>query len=242
MGIKLRGRVGSTLMWAGRTFGIGTTRIPFGVLRGRRWQFNSSVPSCAFGIYEQHIAAVLQSRLRKRGVFFDIGANVGYYTLFASTLIGNSGKVVAFEPEPENMRMLEEHIKINGCTNVIPVQKALSDAPDILLFDGTKRSMCKLSDSGNIKVECTTLDTFILESGVSPEILKMDIEGAEIRALRGADNCLSEIRPEIILSVHDGLLGTCLDILSGYDYSVERLSPDDLYCVPREREIRVSSN
>jgi len=122
------------------------------------------------------------------------------------------------------------------------VQKALSDAPDILLFDGTKRSMCKLSDSGNIKVECTTLDAFILENRVSPEIMKMDIEGAEVRALRGADNCLSEIRPEIILSVHDGLLGTCLDILSEYDYSVERLSPDDLYCVPREREVRVSSN
>ncbi len=70
-------------------------------------------------------------------VFFDIGANVGYYTLFASTLIGNSGRVFAFEPEPENMRMFIEHIRINERTNVVPVQKALSDVPGILRFDGT---------------------------------------------------------------------------------------------------------
>lgn len=125
-------------------------------------------------------------------VFFDIGANVGYYTLFASTLIGNSGRVFAFEPEPENMRMFIEHIRINERTNVVPVQKALSDFPGILRFDGTAHTMCKFSDDGNIEAECTTLDTFVQESGIVREILKMDIEGAEVQALRGADACLSE--------------------------------------------------
>ena len=232
MNVKLRERAGVMVMQTGQVLGIGTVRIPFGVLRGKKWQFTSSIPSCALGIYEPHIAAVLRSRLRKGMVFFDIGANVGYYTLFASTLIGNSGRVFAFEPEPENMRMLIEHIKINERTNIVPVQKALSDVPGILRFDGTAHTMCKFSDDGNIEVECTTLDTFVQESGIIPEILKIDIEGAEVRALHGADACLSEIQPEIILSVHDGLLDRCLDILSEYNYNVEQLSPDDLYCVP----------
>ncbi|HOI57293.1 MAG: FkbM family methyltransferase, partial [Methanoculleus sp.] len=236
MNLKLRERAGVAVMQAGRRFGIGTVRIPFGVLHGKRWQFTSSIPSCALGTYEQHIAAVLQDRLKEGMVFFDIGANVGYYTLFASTLVGDDGRVVAFEPEPENMRLLIEHTRINRSTNVLPVQKALSDAPGILRFDGTAHTMCRLSDGGNIEVECTTLDAFIQESGVPPEILKMDIEGAEVRALHGADACLSEIRPEIILSIHDGLLDECLGILSGYDYTVEQLSPDDLYCVPLEEK------
>ena len=237
MSIKLRERAGIVVMRAGRAFGIGTIRIPFGVLRGKKWQFTSSIPSCAFGTYEQHIATRLQGRLKAGSVFFDIGANVGYYTLFASTLVGDSGRVISFEPEPGNMQMLVEHTTINKCINVIPVQKALSDMPGIVRFDGTAHTMCKFSDDGNIEVECTTLDTFIQDSGISPDILKMDVEGAEVKALHGADSCLSEIRPEIVLSVHDGLLDECLGILSGYDYSIEQLSPDDLYCAPLEKKL-----
>lgn len=238
MSLKLREHAGVLVMQTGRALGIGTVRIPFGVLRGKKWRFTSSIPSCALGTYEQPIATVLRGRLRKGTIFFDIGANVGYYTLFASTLVGDDGRVIAFEPEPGNMWMLSEHMRINGCTNVVPVQKALSDAPGILRFDGTAHTMCRLSDGGNIEVECTTLDTFIRDSGILPDVLKMDIEGAEVRALCGADACLSEIRPEIILSVHDGLLDQCLDILSGYDYSIEWVSSDDLYCVPLERGTR----
>jgi len=131
--------------------------------------------------------------------------------------------------------MLIEHTRINGCTNVIPVQKAVSDVPGIARFDGTAHTMCRLYDEGNIEVECTTVDAFIRDNGILPDVLKMDIEGAEVQALHGADACLSEIRPEIILSVHNGLLDRCLEILSDYDYLVERLSPDDLYCMPLEK-------
>jgi len=233
---KLRNHAGIAIMRAGQICRIGFVRIPFGVLRGKQWLFTSSLPSCALGTYEQHIAVVLQTRLRKGAVFFDIGANVGYYTLFASTCVGDSGKVVAFEPEPGNMQMLTEHIEINRCTNVIPVQKALSNTSGVARFNGAAQynSWCKLSDDGNIEVKCITLDTFIRESGILPNVLKMDIEGAEVQALRGADACLTEVRPEIILSIHDGLLDECQGILSEYDYSIEQLSPDDLYCTPRE--------
>jgi len=78
MDMKLRERAGVAVMQAGRVFGIGTVRIPFGVLRGKLWRFTSSIPSCALGIYEHHIATVLRGRLRRGMVFFDIGANVGY--------------------------------------------------------------------------------------------------------------------------------------------------------------------
>jgi len=235
MSIKIRERAGVAVMQAGRALGIGMVRIPFGVLRGKKWQFTSSIPSCAFGTYEQHIATRLQGRLKAGTVFFDIGANVGYYTLFASTLVGDAGKVISFEPEPGNMKMLVEHITTNKCINVTPVQKALADAPGIVRFDGTAHTMCKFSDDGNIEVECTTLDKFIRDSGIPPDIMKIDVEGAEVRVLRGADTCLSEIRPEIVLSIHDNLLDECLGILSEYDYNIEQLSPDDLHCVPLER-------
>ncbi|WP_292365404.1 MULTISPECIES: FkbM family methyltransferase [unclassified Methanoculleus] len=235
MSIKIRERAGVAVMQAGQALGIGMVRIPFGVLRGKKWQFTSSIPSCAFGAYERHIATRLQGGLNAGAVFFDIGANVGYYTLFASTLVGDAGKVISFEPEPGNMQVLIEHITINKCINVTPVQKALADAPGIIRFDGTAHTMCKFSDDGNIEVECTTLDMFIQNSGISPDIMKIDVEGAEVRALHGADICLSEIRPEIVLSVHDNLLDECLDLLSEYDYNIEQLSPDDLYCVPLER-------
>ncbi|MGH9419338.1 MAG: FkbM family methyltransferase, partial [Thermoanaerobaculia bacterium] len=93
-------------------------RIRSGELRGWRWIAGSSTHGCWLGTYEQHVQALFRKALRSGSVVLDVGANVGFFTLLASKLVGSSGHVYAFEPFPRNLYFLERHIHMNGLSNV----------------------------------------------------------------------------------------------------------------------------
>jgi len=142
------------------------------------------------GIYERGTTEIFK-KVTKRGMtVFDIGAHIGYYTLLARSLVGSEGIVYAFEPHPENYERLKENIEINGYTNCYPINKAVSDKMGktrLYLHSDSGRSSLLQLEGGNkwIEVETITLDEFIKEEGVTPDIIKMDIEGAEFLALKG---------------------------------------------------------
>lgn len=148
------------------------------------------------GAYEQDTTALFK-RIAKEGmVIVDIGANIGYYTLLAARLVGKRGKVFAFEPDPDNYALLLRNIEANGYQNVVPVNKAVSDnsEPAKLFLDPQNRGTHRLWDSHDerqyIEVEVTTLDEFFRSLDISIDIIKMDIEGCEPRALAGMNNLI----------------------------------------------------
>lgn len=163
--------------------------------------------------------------------FFDIGANVGYYTILASRLVGPSGKVVSFEPLVRNLSFLHRHVELNNAANVKIMPFAVSSENSILRFSaGQNSAMGHLdpSGAGDILVPTVTLDDIVKELGVAPDVMKIDVEGAEVEVLRGADRVLTEARPAIFLSTHSPeLRAQCTELLSSYGYRVKALIDSD---------------
>jgi len=142
------------------------------------------------GVFEKGTTEVFR-RVVKRGMtVFDIGAGIGYYTLLAESLVGPEGKVFVFEPHPENYNELKENIMLNSYTNCYLVNKAVSDKTGRTKFylhpdRGRSSILYRNNRAKCIEVEVIALDDFIKEEGVTPDVIKMDIEGAELLALKG---------------------------------------------------------
>ncbi|KKR76503.1 MAG: Methyltransferase FkbM [Candidatus Levybacteria bacterium GW2011_GWA2_40_8] len=150
------------------------------------------------GSFEPALTNIFLKTLRSDQVFLDIGANYGYYTILASKLVGKSGRVFAFEPDPENIELLQENIDLNNCTNVAIEQKAVSEKNGKIFFESQKfnkgESAISRGSSG-ISVESIALDSFGTKRDIRRvDVLKIDVEGAEIGVLKGAKKLISESR------------------------------------------------
>jgi FkbM family methyltransferase len=207
--------------------------ILHGKLRGRRWIVGSAIHRCWIGFYEYKKQRWISREVRPNSVFLDIGANVGFYSLLASKLVG-SGKVFAFEPAPRNVSYLRKHLALNRVTNVEVLAIAVSDRNGISSFETEETGfMCHLSSEGKITVPTATLDSLVEEGKVlPPDYVKMDIEGAELLALRGGSRTFQRFRPVLFLATHGREVETeCRRLLElwGYDCrNIESKSNSDL--------------
>lgn len=128
-------------------------------------------------------------KLLKPGMtFVDVGANIGYFSLMAAKAVGSSGKVYAFEPENENYNLLQKNIDENNYINVTPIKKAVSDIVGTTKFYLRDDNLCAHSivpREGDhvVEVETTTLDEYL--KGVQVDVVKIDVEGAEPKVLKG---------------------------------------------------------
>ncbi len=135
----------------------------------------------------------LITKIRTGDTVIDAGANIGMFTVIASFLAGDGGHVIAIEPDPQNLKILKKNIELNNLKNVEIVNKALYALPGKRLKLVQAGVMSKIiSDEAEknlttIEVETTTFDDIIVERGLKPTILKMDIEGAEKYALLKAE-------------------------------------------------------
>jgi FkbM family methyltransferase len=164
--------------------------------------------------------------------FFDVGANVGYYSILASALVGTRGTVTAFEPVVENIVFLRQHVVLNRTDNVRILPLAVSDEEGISKFSsGPVTSMGALvrdDGAGDMLVATTTLDSIVQYLKIVPDVIKVDVEGAEMRVLGGATSLLKERRPKIFLSTHSKeLREECLRFLKGFGYFSEALVKTD---------------
>jgi FkbM family methyltransferase len=179
-------------------------RIRSGPLRGFRWIAGSAPHGSWLGTYESHVQRLFCERVKPGDIVFDIGANVGFFTLLASKLAGPTGHVYAFEPLPRNLHYLERHLRLNGITNVTMQPLAIAAATGSARFrSGQHASMGYLTDAGDLEVSTVSLDDLIA-NGIAPRpaFIKMDIEGAESDALRGASSLLGSTGLTIVLSTH----------------------------------------
>jgi len=163
-----------------------------GPLRGNKWVIGSSFQSCWFGVYEYEKQQEFIRTVKSGDVIYDVGANVGFYTLLASTLTGPTGKVYAFEPLPRNLELLKRHVQLNQLNNVEIFDGAVSDKSGTARFStGDIPEMTHLSADGQIEV-CTYQLDDLLASGkiLPPRVMKVDVEGAEADVLAGARQVL----------------------------------------------------
>jgi FkbM family methyltransferase len=169
-----------------------------------------------FGLYERPLTRHLRKVLRKGSVFYDIGANVGYFTLLASELVGGEGEVHAFEPVPANSELLARNIEQNNIQNVILNEIAVSNEsgtltlflPDVAINTGWASIVPSDRRHKELRVTAIALDDYVGQAGVrSPDVIKIDIEGAEPKALAGMGALIqSEGAPDIAVEINSYLL------------------------------------
>jgi FkbM family methyltransferase len=206
-----------------------------GPLRGARFVLGSLAgegggASVYFGAVEREQTTSLVATLRPGNVFFDIGANVGYYSILGSRLVGPRGRVIALEPAVRNIALLYQHITINRTANVRIVPAACADRLSIARFSGGENfatGHISESDAGGAIVPTITVDALTKIIGL-PDVIKIDVEGAEADVLRGASETFACSAPVIYLSVHSSdLRSRCLALLATLGYVASPLRTDE---------------
>ncbi len=139
--------------------------------------------------------SVYTSMIKPGMTVLDIGANIGFLTLLFSRLAGGTGKVIAIEPDPDNFRLLQKNVAVNGLANVnCENMAAAKEYGTIKLFRSEEhRGDHRVFDSGDgrsfIEVRAATVDS-LTGPGGKADFIKMDIQGAEIQALEGMQRTL----------------------------------------------------
>jgi FkbM family methyltransferase len=203
--------------------------IVAGPLEGWRWIAASSMHACVEGTYESENQALLVEHVRPGDVVYDVGANAGYFTLLASHLVGPTGRVVAFEPFPAALRYLRRHIELNGVENATVIDSAVSDARGTAHFRAhAEITMGRLADGGELSVDVVRLDDVYANGHAPlPDLIKIDVEGEELKVLRGATAILHHRRPTILLATHGSATHrACCRFLVQRGYKLEQLPYD----------------
>lgn len=165
------------------------------------------------GLGEPAVQQALQQHLRPGMTFYDLGANIGFFSLIAARLVSPSGRVVSFEADPEIAARLRENLAHNNCTHALVEQKAVWAEPTVVSFAradshlspdrglGHVSTENSSADNNTIRVEAVSLDQYVT-SHPAPDFLKCDVEGAELAAFQGAQQLLGERRPILLVEMH----------------------------------------
>jgi FkbM family methyltransferase len=178
-----------------------------------------------WGCHEPLFTKVIMEELKPGMTIVDIGANFGYYVLLEAKRIGNTGKVYAIEPEPDNFRRLQANIALNKYINIEPFNIAAGDTNGIkTLYQSESPNLHNLlgesstngpssSYIGQIKVKTMNLDEF-LKDKQPPDLIRMDAEGYEYYIVEGMKNTLHANRSmKIFMELHTlTMKNACLDL------------------------------
>lgn len=193
-----------------------------------------------YGHYHERYEAALVERLLADGdVFWDIGANVGYFTLVAATALADRGQIVAFEPGKNAYARLTANLALNTYSNIKTFQVAVSDREGeaVLHVAGDiADSSASLFPAGGVQAGsevCRTvaLDHFLAQEGLRPPtLIKLDAEGAELAVLQGAQNLIAQAPPLFLMEMEEKNLkaaGTSKaaiqQFLTGFGYQAAHL-------------------
>ena len=185
-------------------------------------------------VWEPHIEKLLKKYVKSGDTVIDIGGHIGTHTITLSRCVGASGKVHTFEPQTKLFVEMLVNTSLNDCTNVIPHRVALGSTEGmtcITLPCSTNEGIGVVAPYGE-KVPLKTLDSFNI-SNIS--LMKIDIEGYEIEALKGAKETIQRNRPVIIVEVFSG--PECIEKLNfihNLGYEISHLGGDDYLCLPVE--------
>jgi FkbM family methyltransferase len=222
------------------------------------------------GCWEPESTAYIQKTVRNGMIAFDIGANIGYFTLLLATLVGPSGRVFSFEPTESAFHKLSRNLELNQFANVTLEKKALSNEDSIRIsrINSSFRIDRQDIDIPAQRVIFSTLDKYCNEHDLERiDFLKIDVDGYEFKVIQGGQQTLQKFRPVILLelckislSIHGDRLEDLLNLLQRLGYSFHNLSnlrefgsvqqianmlPEDrgainIVCLPKRPESRVA--
>jgi FkbM family methyltransferase len=166
-------------------------------------------PGLRSGEYEPHLTAVFERYCTPGTTVVDVGANLGYYTLLASKLVGPGGRVISLEPNSENCRLLLSSLRLGGVTNVQLVPVAADAATGWAYYSTHVGSNGGFIDDGDLLAHPgVVVPTFRLDDIVEGPVafLKMDVEGAEGRVVEGARQLIERDRPIVTTELKSEML------------------------------------
>lgn len=200
---------------------------------------------------EIRLAKWLVLNLTENQTFIDVGAHFGYFTLLAAHLVGDGGKVAALEPSPNNFELLK--MNTNATKNIQIYPLAASEQKEVITFyefptayseyntlnaaQFENEDWFKQQQPKPIEVQATTLDAFFQTTNLHPNIIKMDIEGAEIKALKGMRHSLTFAKPNIVIEfslLNQAEHQEAVNYLQKFGYSV--------FCIQKDGTLTAINN
>jgi FkbM family methyltransferase len=196
----------------------GVLRVPQGHAGGLAFDMHylplshAHIGSIAFGNLESAVQEAMVRHLGRGGVFYDVGANLGFFSMLAAHLVGlDVGHVYAFEAAPDNARAIRANAALNNIPNVTVIDKAVSARAGtgrLQIVDD--QSWSKLEEYGQhpytervIEIELVAVDDLLRAGTLAPPtVVKIDVEGAEIAVLDGMRETLERHRPAVICELH----------------------------------------
>jgi FkbM family methyltransferase len=197
----------------------GVLRVPQGHAGGLAFDMrylpiaHAHIGSIAGGNLESAVREAMIRHLGRGGVFYDIGANLGFFSLLGAHIAGlDEGRVYAFEAAPDNAEAIRVNAALNAIANVEVLAVAVADQAGrgrLQVVDD--QSWSKLVDYGEhpftervIEVELVAIDDLVASGRVpAPDVVKIDVEGAELAVLNGMRDTIARHRPAIICELHD---------------------------------------
>jgi FkbM family methyltransferase len=166
--------------------------------------------------YESAVQKFLAEHLRRGDTFYEVGAHIGFLSLGAARLVGAEGEVVAFEADPENIARIEQHLNRNSLAQARVVPQAVWSGAGMLRFERASHLSSRNTGAvqeeptpgrtfDEIEVEAVALDDYV-RGRRPPSLIKIDVEGAEMHVLKGAERLISEQRPLVLCEVHSAEL------------------------------------
>jgi FkbM family methyltransferase len=200
-------------------------------------------------VFEPDQTKTLRKFLPEGGVFFDVGANLGYFSILGATWVGHKGHVFAFEPYSPIHALLNRNVKLNGVCGIVTSLKlgCFSSSGEMAMELGNDTGKTHLSESkiGMVEmVSLITLDEFVEQHAVKRiDCIKIDAEGSDFEIIKGARSTIEKFRPVIMLETDNlgrfgGSKSNVISFFERLDYSLSELKCDhsiDLLCIPVEK-------
>lgn len=190
-----------------------------------------------FGTFEPHCLECLRRHVSRGATVIDVGANIGLFSIESSIAVGPAGRVIAIEAAPPNLLALRENLRLNNLKNIEVVETGVSDAAGsarLTLPEGDNLGMftvAEIDGAVSYEIQLRTIDDLLDERQIgSVDLIKMDIEGSEFRALSGAKRTLEKYRPLLIVELNGQALERCgssveqvMSFLRALGYSGQKL-------------------
>jgi FkbM family methyltransferase len=210
-------------------------RVMVEPLKGYQWT-TSRTYGYLLGTHESpEVISSFLSWLKPDSTFYDVGGNVGYFSFVASTII-TRGRILAFEPLAANLAIFEEHLRRNrraGAERITLIPCAVADREKTVQFtnDAVLTGSNTYVESQFLKptvqkidVKCVSIDGVVAQGSPPPDVIKIDVEGAELEVLQGAEQTLRAHKPPLLLATHDvhvpGIDRKCAEFLKKLGYQL----------------------
>lgn len=196
-----------------------------------------------YGTYERKETVLLKKLLTRGDVFWDVGASIGYYSLFAGVCVGPEGRVISFEPLPSAFHILSENLELNHMDHIQTIPSAVGKVvgTGTLYFEqdianGVATLAPATNQTASVSIPITTLDTYMNETQARvPTVVKADIEGAEGDLIEGGKKLLSCKTPPILfLEMEDENFIRCGTSKSKIQHALEQFGYSAYHIVRRK--------